>query len=310
MLIPQSNWKQTLPLFPWVSTLNRIYSCSEIPDLNGTSIYLASDYSGEHKQSKYNTITFLVFDLDKSTKWEYKRRIIRKRIFVGSRKMSFKTLNDLRRQSALAYFLEAANDFYGICTTFVISKKIKSLCFLPEWLGDFKDSAKLKANWNYKSLETAVRVTHFFCFLIAGLSHEKQDIYWISDEDSLFANMSYANDITNLASKFTSYYIKNPLGELGIGTTKLDEGDFKTEDITVLPDLVAGATAELATKIAQKYNGHIPWKMAYSLPSNLSKKTQYIIDWLTFDSEKLKKSVLAFDLYENNQLGVSRLLLE
>jgi hypothetical protein len=224
--------------------------------------------------------------------------------------MSFKNLNDSKRKKVLPYFLDAADHFSGICTSFVISKKIKSLCFWPEGVDDFKKAANLKAKWNYKHLETAIRITHFCSLLIAGLSHEHQDIYWISDEDSLFANPSYSSDIVNITSHFSSYYVKYPLGKLGIGTTKLDEGDYQTEDLTLVPDLVAGATAELATKIAQKYIGHIPMKMALSIPDNLSQKAKSIVDWLANDSDKLKKSVLVFDIYENNQLGVFRLLLE
>jgi len=309
ILIPKSHWKQTLTLYPWGNTLNRIYLSSDVPSFSGSDLYLISDYSGGHKSSKYDAITFLVFDLIKSTHWEYKRQIIRKKVFRGSRRMSFKNLNDSQRRRALPYFLDAANDFYGICTTFIISKKIKSLCSLPAQVGILKNAISLKVDWKYKQFENAMRIIHFFCILVAGLSHEKQNINWISDEDSLFANMTFANDITDITSRFTNFYVRYPLGELGIGTTKLDEGDFKTEDLTIIPDLVAGAMAETATKIADKYTGHIPIKMAFSAPENLSKKTMMIIDWLAFDSDSLKKSIITFDLYEDNKLGVQRILI-
>ncbi|MGA7677848.1 MAG: hypothetical protein WCA51_05705 [Dehalococcoidia bacterium] len=248
-----------------------------------------SDYGGQHKESNYEIISILAFDYEAAIEWEIKRRQIRNKILKDGRRMSFKNLGDHRRKQALPPFLSAANSIAGICAIFVISKRIKYLCSLPEQLRELAKYAALEGNWKANSLEHVIRIVHFVSLLIAGLSHPDQNVYWISDEDYLFANIPRSQDVTRLTSYFTSYYVKHPLGELGIGTTQIDESDLRLEDLAALPDLVAGALSEIATKIATTHNGYIPVRLAFPLPTKLSWKSKMLSDWLSDNTSKLKK---------------------
>jgi len=223
--------------------------------------------------------------------------------------MSFKNLADCRRKQALLPFLSAANTINGVCATFVIRKEIKHLCSLPEHFNEFQKHVNLEGSWNSKSFDRVIRLVHFVSLVIAGLSHPKQNVYWISDEDCLFANTRCSQDVVNLATYFTSYYVKYPLGELGIGTTQIDEADLGLEDLTAVPDLVAGGSAEIATSIAATYGGRIPVGLALSLPTKLSPKAKVLADWLADDTQPLKRPTICFDLAETGELGVSRLTL-
>ena len=303
-------WKQTInPLYPWVATVNRIFAACQFPYLFGPTIALMSDYGGEHRTSRYDVISILVFDSEARGEWEHRRRLIRSNILKDSRRMSFKNLTDRRRKQALLPLLSAADAITGVCATFVISKEIKHLCSLPEQFTEFQKHVNLEGSWNSKSFERVIRLVHFVSLLIAGLSRPKQNVYWISDEDRFFANTRRSQDVVRLASYFTSHYVKHPLGELGIGTTQIDEADRGLEDLTALPDLVAGALAEIAASIAATYHGRIPMGLALSLPAKLSSKTKVIADWLADDTPSLKRPIITFDLAETGELGVSRLTL-
>lgn len=310
MITSGSCWEQTTnPLYPWVSTINRIFAACQFPYLFGPTITLVSDYGGEHPTSRYDAISILVFDSEARGEWEHRRRHIRSKILKDSRRMSFKNLADGRRKQALLPFLSAADTITGVCATFVILKEIKYLCALPEHFNEFQKHVNLEGNWNPKSFDRVIRLVHFVSLLIAGLSHSKQNVYWISDEDCLFANTRRSQDVVNLATYFTSHYVKHPMGELGIGTTQIDEADLGLEDLTALPDLVAGAVAEIATSIADTYHGRIPMGLALSLPAKLSSKTKILAAWLADDTQSLKRPIVSFDLAETGELGVSRLTL-
>jgi hypothetical protein len=310
MITIDSRWKQTTnPLYPWVATVNRIFAACQLPHLLGPTIALMSDYGGEHRTSRYDTISILAFDSEARGEWEYRRRQIRSKILKDSRRMSFKNLADCRRKQALLPFLSAANTINGVCATFVIRKEIKHLCSLPEHFNEFQKHVNLEGSWNSKSFDRVIRLVHFVSLLIAGLSHPKQNVYWISDEDCLFANTRCSQDVVNLATYFTSHYVKYPLGELGIGTTQIDEADLGLEDLTAVPDLVAGGLAEIATSIAATYGGRIPVGLALSLPAKLSPKAKVLADWLADDTQSLKRPTICFDLAETGELGVSRLTL-
>lgn len=310
MFITSSHWRQIkTPLFPWVRTVERILASYKLPCLSGPTIALMSDYGGEHRKSSYEVISILVLDSENTGQWEYMRREIRLKKLKDSRRMSFKNLGDQRRKQAFEPFLLAANSITGVCASFAIHKEVKFLCTNPKQFGEFIQQFKLEGGWNAKALDHLIRLVHFICLLIAGLSQPNQNVYWISDEGSFFANTPRCQDVTRLASYFTSYYVKHQLGELGIGTTQIDEADMRLEDLTAIPDLVAGAVADLATRIATTYGGRIPLGLALSLPPKLPPKVQVLVNWLTDDTQRLKRPIVVFDLAETHQLRVYRLQL-
>jgi hypothetical protein len=268
-----------------------------------------SDYSGQHRKSRYYVTSILVFDLESSAQWEYNRRGIRDKFLRDGRRMSFKRLRDRRRAEALVPLLRAANTITGVCATFAISKKVGTLCTRPEDFDKFSQRLNLRGKWNSKSFEHVVRLTHFVSLLVAGLSQPGQHIYWISDEDPFFANTRRSQDVAHLVSSFTSHYVAHQLGELGVGTTQIDEGDLLEEDLAAIPDLVAGAVAEIATAIAKENQGRIPIGLTLSLPTDLAPKTEILADWIADDTQSLKRPIVVFDKTKSNALSVYRFSL-
>ena len=310
MFITSLHWRQIkTPLFPWVRTVERILASYKLPCLSGPTIALMSDYGGEHRKSSYEVTSILVLDSENTGQWEYMRREIRLKKLKDSRRMSFKNLGDQRRKQAFEPFLLAANSITGVCASFAIHKEVKFLCTNPKQFGEFIQQFELEGGWNAKALDHLIRLVHFICLLIAGLSQPNQNVYWISDEGSFFANTPRCQDVTRLASYFTSYYVKHQLGELGIGTTQIDEDNLRLEDLAAVPDLVAGAVADLTTRIATTYGRRIPLNLALSLPNKLPPKVQVLVDWLTDDTQRLKRPIVVFDLAETHQLRVYRFQL-
>jgi hypothetical protein len=302
-----SHWKPVNKIiFPWSNTLNNIFSNSAVPSFDGDIIYILSDYSGDIKDSDYNIISILFIDLKNSAEWFFNQNKIRKESLLSARKMSFKNLNDRIRQQALIPFLKNANNLSGICFSFAIKKNIKNLLLTDKIFDLFKNDALFNAKWNNKDLEKMLRVTHFISFILGGLARPNQNIYWISDEDNIFANNDRTRDLSRIVSAFTSYYIDFNLGELGVGTTQIDEGDFIEEDLSAVPDLIAGALSESITTLANNYKEHIPPKIIFKYDGEFSNKTDMILSWLFNNDYKLKKLVILFDKYISNEYSVSK----
>jgi hypothetical protein len=294
-IVGRSSWKNPAePLYPWVETISRILSTQELPDLDGSLLYVLSDYGGSHKESRYLTTSILIASLEDSQEWEFRRTWVRKSYLADGRRMSFKGLNDRQRRMALVPFLEAADLIRGVCVTFVVHKSINLLC-IPKGKGkETKISLGLGAPWGEIALERAIRLVHFVSLLIGGFSQPNQDVYWISDEDELFASSIFSKDIAKLASGFTSHYARHELGELGVGTTTIDEGDRVEEDLAAVPDLAAGAVAEIATNIARVSRGYLPDGVALEVPRT-SEKTQVLTSWLADEKQRLKRPIISFD---------------
>ena len=290
------NWKpiQT-PLYPWTRSFEKIISSYKLPELPGENICAVSDYSGSHEASKYQTISVLFVDLDNSHNWELQRCQIRKKYLADGRRLSFKGLNDRQKQNALMPFLSAANLIKGVSVTLVISKAIDNLYLLKTDVEVTRKSFGLESKWKHNSLETAIRVAHLVSILTAGLSKENQNVYWISDEDELFANAQKTQDLQKVIGKLSAISISHQLGTLGMGTTIIDEGDRLEEDLTAIPDLIAGAISEIANKLSQFTGGRIPSNLAVPFSGEFSTKTDIISSWIWNKNQGFPKIVIVIE---------------
>jgi hypothetical protein len=133
-----------------------------------------------------------------------------------------------------------------------IHKGLTTLGGPPELLRQLTDTHILKASWSEASFERMSRTAHFISLLMAGLLSEGQNITWISDEDEMFESPNKSEDTRRLLSTFSSMYVKWTPGRLGIGTTKLDEGDRFEDDMSAIADLSAGAFCEFLTMLHER----------------------------------------------------------
>lgn len=108
----------------------------------------------------------------------------------------------------------------------------------------------------------------------------------------MFANTSRTLDTKALLERFSSVCVRHPLGELGMGTTSIDEEDRFDEDCAAIPDLVAGATAEVLTNLVREGDGLSDLKL---LPATtMSRKTEIVTDWFFGPTASLRKFGILF----------------
>ena len=93
----------------------------------GKTVFVASDYSGMHKRSRFYVYSILLCDMENCSEWYLRNSLIRQRYLPDGRRMAFKSLNDKKRRKALVPFLENADYIPGICITFAIRKSKGSL---------------------------------------------------------------------------------------------------------------------------------------------------------------------------------------
>lgn len=208
------------------------------------SLIMASDYSGESEKSPFQVLSFLLVGIKDCLVWNKDRNDFREKHFPNNRRMAFKNLNDNQRQQALLPFLKTANQLPGLLFTIAIDNSINTLFDgnLPLDL-DNPDFTEFKS-WKPKVLEKAFRIVHFAAFLTAGFSSPYQNVLWFSDEDNIAANISRLNQLTKIFAYVLSNYLTHNLTHIRCGTTKNDDGSLLIEDLTSIPDLVAGAISE------------------------------------------------------------------
>jgi hypothetical protein len=294
------------PVCPWVVTVDRILQSSDPVTIEGPTLVIASDYAGIDKRSRYRVNVYLCVDLVGSMEWDILRRQVRRRYLADGRRMSYKQLSDRQRANAVLPFLSVAEQIHGICVVTIVNKALRYLGLPPNGYEEMRRVASLEAPWKNRELEEAVRAAHFIACLVAGLSQPGHNIYWISDEDNMFGNPKQTHDVARLLSSFTSHYILHILGDLGIGTTTLDQGDRLEEDLTAIADLVAGGIAETTNRLSESRGGRIPANLAVRYADEFLPKADLSARWFWVGAGRLRRVAILFEQQMDGQYSVSK----
>jgi hypothetical protein len=294
------------PLFQWANTIAKIVAAESLPDFDGPTVGIFTDDGGQHKGSQYHTTSVVYADMEKCRGWERSRVQLRQTHLPNSRRMSFKNLGDRHRRLALPIFLEATRRIFGVCVVVAVRKSIQDLCLGSESAGSLFVDAPLTAGWSVRGLESAVRVAHLIGLLLGGLSIRGQHVYWISDEDALFANGRTTSDVQKLLEMFTRYYVRHDLGELGMGTARIDEGDRFEEDYLSVADLAAGAMAEVLSRISLESGGRLRPGIAVPFSGSFSEKSEILCDWFMSREGALRKICVVIERLSPSQYAAFR----
>lgn len=279
-----------------------------LPNLRGAqTLLIVSDYSGQHETARFETLSFLLANLENCGLWEQKRSEWRKKFLPDGRRMAFKSMNDGSKQRALEQFLEAADDIEGLSISILIRKDIKTLFGDGERIDRNNPELLPYLHWPKRTLERMLRVVHFISFFTAGLSCPRQNVLWITDEDEIAANESRLRELTNIFANISSHYLTHDLGHLRCGTTKSDNGSRQLEDLASIPDLVAGAVAESLSQ--QHRQGLIVGAGVINPPPKLIQpKVTKLMNWFATNRKPLKRLVFVIEpASDSKALEIKRL---
>jgi hypothetical protein len=264
-----------------------MYTLSE---LRGSTVFVGSDYGGQHEGADFQVLSFLLADLDTCGDWESIRQDFRANILRSSRRISYKKLSAAHKQRTLLPLLMAANTIPGLIVSILIDRRIGSL---------FMDSGKLPINhpdfapyahWKRGALEKLLRAVHFVSFFVSGLLRPGQNVVWISDEDEIAPNPDRISQVTQLFRAVSSHYLQFNMGSFRFGTTASDDGSRSLEDLLSIPDLVAGALSDSFTTMNKDLQ--LPDSKLYLFaPQNIPLKARYIMDWFSDNLQPLRRAV-------------------
>jgi hypothetical protein len=279
--------------FNWVSDFGKSFESVALPELTRDTIYIATDFSGSHKESSYEVISMLYMDAKASLNWELARQRWRSEYLPDLRSLSFKDLGDHLKQAALVPFLSITKEITGIVVSIVISKQVNNI-WCDKALFDMAAPLR-KGKWNAHFYEKAFCIAHFVSVLIAGLSQPNQNIYWMSDEDDILANPDKIADVALITSAFTSRYTPHPLGKLNIETTAMSSNLVFFEDLCAIPDLAAGSLCEVVNFYASHNSGSLPRNENIHLGPLFSDKTNTVARWTLNSTVTFKQIRILID---------------
>jgi hypothetical protein len=253
--------------------LNREY----LPDFAASSsLFVSSDYSGEHKDSQYLAFTFIFLPVESWRSWDTLRQAVRRKHGIQDRRFGYAKMNDRRKRVATGELLEALIKQRGLLISLSVRKTVKSVFDSSGTLDRATWGVGHCADWANADIEKMRRVVHTVAFFVSGIVARGQSVRWITDHDAIAANEQRFQEMALVFRNVLDQYLSVQLNSVSCSTTF--ESPLEVEDFAAMPDLVGGAIVELLTAHAQ--NGHEISEAAVPRPEKLPLKTQEILDRL------------------------------
>lgn len=286
----QSVWSVTDSISGLVAQLE-LTKPGLLPDLRlGETLLLACDYGGQHRGATHETFSFLLTDLAFCWVWDENRQRVRTTFLKDRRRMCYKGLNDNRRRSALLPFLGAADSIPGVLATILVDKKYSRTMELEQ--ADRDHLPDVVRRWPASVIRKFVWAVHLGSLFVAGLSRQSQNLFWITDQDAIAANDQRIIDATPIVAGVLTQYCPWQMGHLRFGTTACDNGDLFIEDMAAVPDLAAGALAEVPAVASTK---QLP-SVTIPLSGHVSLKALQILNWIGVSGKQpLRRLVFVVD---------------
>jgi hypothetical protein len=274
------NWRQAADGHGFMATVSSVIASAErrspgcIPDLRQAgTLVVVSDYGGAHVGSRVDSYSFLVLAMDDSFRlWDEERRHWRQRFRLGVRRLEFKSLGDRVRGRELTAFLRSALNPNGFLLTILVEKSFGSF---------FATAGPIESvPLSPRSLERAGRIVHLVSLLLSGVCAPGQNVLWFTDQDEIAPNDDGVRALTTLFGRVVSNYLEFDLGHLRCATTtKCDDGSLQIEDLAAIPDLAAGAAADLVSMwLNRGWTFHS--RITVPTPQGMRGKSGVILSWL------------------------------
>lgn len=259
-----------------------------LPGLQTCSrVFIASDYSGQHQGSPYETYSFLIASGDSLVEW-HRRRSGHRRRHPHGRTYSYKKLADGVRLGSMWDFLQATDALDGVLVTVGVNTRINSLFTYDRELLTSSSRYAAYQHWRPGSFERAVRVTSIATFFLAGLVPIVRNLHWLSDNDETLSNDQHVEDFHAFLTRTTDAFFQRRLETIKVTTISSETDRLRAEDFVAPTDLAAGAIAEFLIHAPDVSDVVMPMPV---IPA----KALWICNWLADTSTPLKRLVFALE---------------
>jgi hypothetical protein len=270
----------------------------------GTQL-LVSDYSGQHRQATHEVYSFLIITLVALQAWLPLREKFRAQWLPDGRRLSFKQLREPVRRRAFPHFLELAGRLPANLITIMVDNRVGSFVQGgPSALAEALDDC-FTPDMSEGSVEKIYRLALFVALLQAGLRKEDQPSLWISDHDETLDSFDRRERFSRLATYLTYGLTgRTHSAEQNFTTTEAENMPLWAEDVAAIPDIAAGACAQLSG-VLPLFMGDKTWTVPITYGASLDWRARIFGDWLSAPHGVLRHVLLRLAPNANGEIQAS-----
>lgn len=253
---------------------------------------IVSDYSGQHRQATHEVYSFLVTTDYELEGWLPLREEFRASWLPDGRRISFKQLREPLRKRAYPRFLELAGRLKANLITIMIDNQVGSFVEGgPRALAEALDDC-FAPGMPDAGIEKVYRLALFVALLQSGLRQERQPSLWISDHDETLDSFDRRERFARLATYLTFGLTRwRNAADQNFMTTEAKNLPAWVEDLATIPDIAAGACAQLSA-ILPEFVGQRTWTV--SMPHDVDRdwRARIFGEWLSAPQGVLRHVLL------------------
>jgi len=264
-------------------------------------VVLACDFAGAHAEARYEAFAFLLGATNQAGAWMMQREQVRERLLRGRGEVSYKGLNDMRRQRALAPFLMTANLFPANLVVVMVSKNLKRLFDNPGDQVLFPELIMAVRNWNAKSFHRLLLVASLGALLTSGFMGSAQNLLWVTDQDEIAPNPTKHDHAGHVIHHCLSRYAPALRGLLTFATTEANVDNSLLRDAVGITDLAAGCLVDTFGACERATEGALWVRPTVTL----TRKAEVILDWFAQQGHALRRVVICLEASDKGAVDVS-----
>lgn len=273
--------------------------------VDGGTLIVASDYSGQHKEASHEAYSFIVTVEHDLEVWLPSLRDFRGRWLPDDRRLSFKKIKEPVRWRALPAFLQTVATLNANLITILIDRRVGSFVAggPAAAVEGFPDCFPPHAKQG--TVEKMIRLASFVALILAGLRDENQGSYWISDHDEALDS----HEKRELFARLSTYLTIGLAGWRGPAdhrfvTTESSLAPFWSEDVAAIADLAAGAYCKMSACLAAFF-GTENWLARVDPNFVTDPRARLIGDWLAGPRGALRNLLLRMEQDISGEVRVS-----
>ncbi len=265
---------------------------------------IASDYSGQHKEARHESYSFLVSTTSEIDRWLPLLKEFRETWLPDGRRISYKKIKEPVRWRALPSFLDVAGKLKGNLITIMVDQRVGSFMAGGPAAAVEVFPECFPSNTSHGTVEKMLRLVSFISLIIAGLRDERQPSIWLSDHDETLDSYDRRENLARLAS-YLSFGLtgwRNPADNY-FATTETSNIPSWSEDVAAIPDLAAGAYCQLAAFLPTSF-GRLPSEVVVNAEME-NQRAAIIGNWLADASKTLKHILLRAEVERGGEVRVT-----
>ena len=251
-----------------------------LPDLSlgNETVAIFSDYGGDHDTSKCRTYSFLFANYDAIGPFRDAMTEIRIRHGLADphKEIAFKDLGYEPLRRSLDDYLRTLNNLVpGFLLTVIVDKDVATL------FSDSPTNALEQAGlgtWPRKEAERLLRIIHILTYLATLLAKSGQKLFWMTDDDSIVANLTRKGQVAELFGRLLHHYSNNEYPTIGIATP-FSEASY-LRDLLSATDLIAGSLE------------HYYSRLKTDASSKVRDDANKILVWMGYEGVSLRRDAI------------------